>query len=65
MENGKRYDQMFTTSDEVAFMRSLDRAQLKLYWWSLKRRKFPEEINRRVVINQTIRRLRESGEAIR
>ncbi len=52
-------NETFKTSDEVRFMRGLDKTQLRLYWGALRRRKFGAEINRRMVMNQTIRRMKE------
>ncbi len=59
-----KWDKIYRTSDEVGFMRSLPREQLKMYWKLLGKREFGPEVNRRMVINQTIKRMKEWTGAI-
>jgi len=49
------------TSDEVAFINTLDGKAIKKYLTGFRSRKFDPTVNRRLVLNLAIKRLKESG----
>ena len=54
------WDNVWRTSDELAFINGLGKVELERYLVGFKRRTFDVTVNRRMVLNMVVKRLKEA-----